>query len=322
MQQNKVEFSGKKLSIVLPIKNAFKYFEILKSQLISNISDCDEIIIVDDFSTDSAFLQFKSWSKSSNQIQVVKNIKPGFINALNFGISIAQNEWIARWDQDDEYSQDRLKTQVKCLDSNTVAVFSDFSLKSDTGEKIGTIQSAIVDGPTKISVVGARRTAHSSAIFNRLAFYEVGGYFTQDFLAEDISLWLRLSSQGKFETVPRDLLQYQVSRHSLTGLNQVSSKAKRIEISKTYRISQNTVSNTVLNWEEVFEFYDKQPFSLRRKILFLLDLYSLSKFSYKVPKKLLNTIFFNLLKEQDFLSTLNSLRIEKNNRSKVRLGIV
>jgi teichuronic acid biosynthesis glycosyltransferase TuaG len=308
------------ISVVLPVKNAIKYINTLEKQLIQNISQHDEIIIVDDCSIDSTFSQFSFWARDKSQVQVVKNKNSGFVNALNLGVSIAQNDWIARWDQDDQYTPDRLKIQAKLLTINSVAVFSDFLLRTELGETLGSIQSPLFNSPTKISIVGARRTAHSSAIFSKSAFDEVGGYLNEDFLAEDISLWLRLSKLGNFSSAPFELLQYQITNTSLSGLNQITSRNKKNEIIGRYRLSQTDINNLSLNWEEYFKQYEEYNDAIRRKVFLFFDLISLYRCGYKISKNTLNRILMLLLKEKEFISCLNTVRLERLKRKKARVG--
>jgi hypothetical protein len=61
------------------------------------------------------------------------------------------------------------------LRSGNVAVFSDFSFISSTGINLGTMQTPLTSDATKLSVVGALRTAHPASIFSKAAFYEAGG---------------------------------------------------------------------------------------------------------------------------------------------------
>lgn len=308
------------ISVVLPVKNAIKYINTLEKQLIQNISQHDEIIIVDDCSIDSTFSQFSFWARDKSQVQVVKNKNSGFVNALNLGVSIAQNDWIARWDQDDQYTPDRLKIQAKLLTINSVAVFSDFLLRTELGETLGSIQSPLFNSPTKISIVGARRIAHSSAIFSKSAFDEVGGYLNEDFLAEDISLWLRLSKLGNFSSTPFELLQYQITNTSLSGLNQTTSRNKKNEIIGRYRLSQTDINNLSLNWEEYFKQYEEYNDAIRRKVFLFFDLISLYRSGYKISKNTLNRILMLLLKEKEFIFCLNTVRLERLKRKKARAG--
>lgn len=313
---------SKAISVVLPVKNALKYIEVLKEQLTQNISPHDEVIVIDDFSDDSTFSQFTSWARDKNQVQVVRNRYPGFVNALNLGVSISQNEWIARWDQDDQYTSDRLMLQAQQIDDNSVAIFSDFILSSELGEVLGSIQSPLFNSPTKISIVGARRTAHSSAVFRKSAFEEVGGYLNEDFLAEDISLWLRLSHLGNFSSTPIELLKYQVTKNSLSGLNQIASRNKKHEIIRRYRLSKTEVYKVNFNWNDTLEQYDEFDNAIRRKVFFFFDLISLYHSGYGISKITLIKIFSVLLKEKEFIFCLNKIRLESVLRKKVRDGII
>ena len=270
------------ISIVLPLKNAGIYIDQLLLQINVNVSDKDEVIIIDDYSEDTTLYKLKDWQRKNKGFRVLKNKNKGFINALNFGVAEASNEWIARWDQDDLYSNIRLETQREYLKRGTVAVFSDFSFISSKEKILGSMQTAITSDATKLSIVGAHRTAHPAAIFSKSAFYDVGGYRDKDFLAEDISLWLRLSRLGNFVSIPDILLNYRVHPGSLSGKNQKLSQAKKHKVLNEIRLQQEVITNITQEWREIFETYDLYSYAVRRKILLLHDLINIRRYNYIV----------------------------------------
>jgi glycosyltransferase involved in cell wall biosynthesis len=316
--QNYVKVETPGITIVLPVHNAAVYINQLMRQIEANILEKDEIIIIDDNSEDTTLDKLHEWQRLNKKIRVLKNKKKGFVNALNLGVSEATYEWIARWDQDDSYSDNRLRIQREYLRSGNVAVFSDFSFISSTGINLGTMQTPLTSDATKLSVVGALRTAHPASIFSKAAFYEAGGYRDKDFLAEDISLWLRLSRLGNFVSIPELLLNYRVSPLSLTGTNQELSYINKRKVLTNIRIQQEVITNISNDWNDIFRSYDQNSFASRRKILLLIDLIAARRAKYKISPSLVLEISNKLLSEKQTIKNIGHLYLERCRRKKAR----
>lgn len=317
-KQEDIEIQFPGITILLPLFNAARYIDQLEEQIDANLSINDEVVIVDDCSQDSTLHKLEKWQRKNTKIRVLRNPNKGFVNALNLGVSEASNEWIARWDQDDLYSNERLKLQREYLTDKNVAVFSDFSFISSSGKKIGSMQTAITNDATKLSILSAHRTAHPSAIFSKGAFLAAEGYRNKDFLAEDISLWLRLSRLGNFASTPNLLLNYRVSPTSMTGTSQKQSYANKDKVIREIKLQEQIVTNLTKDWSEVFDLYDCYSFASRRKILLLLDLINASRNNYKINPKLILNISSLLLTEKHTVMNISQLYLERNSRKKAR----
>ena len=105
-------------SILLPIYNGSQF---LKQSIDSNLKTMrteDELVVVNDGSTDITTKDLTDWEKYDSRIRVINRKHFGLVSSLNFGISICSNEYIARSDVDDIYRPDRIAKQVRYLESN------------------------------------------------------------------------------------------------------------------------------------------------------------------------------------------------------------
>jgi glycosyltransferase involved in cell wall biosynthesis len=104
-----------KFSIIVPARNEeHNIVELIHSFRQLNYPESHyELIIVDDFSEDDTMLIISYFQNLDSRIQVIKNAKPGLVNALNLGIKESSNEWIARCDVDDTYDANRINIQKK-----------------------------------------------------------------------------------------------------------------------------------------------------------------------------------------------------------------
>lgn len=304
----------------MPVKNGAKFIPALSHTLDLNLGNHDEILVVDDHSDDNSLLELNFWAKRNKKVRVVQNRGAGIVDALNFGISESRNTWIARFDVDDLYPNNRLESQRKFLQPSTVAVFSDYSFFSNTCGNLGSIQSAITNSATKLSLVSGQRTAHSSAIFNKFAFNDAGRYRKQDFPAEDLSLWLRLSRLGDFYSVPNLLMKYRIGSNSVTSNRRAESISKKEELLREIGIENSVVKNAIDEWNESLRFYRNFENESRRKLLLLRDIIQIGKMNEKSWFDLIKNrgLILNSILDPRSLPAARDLLLEKRLRNQIR----
>jgi len=263
----------------MPVKNGEKFLPTAIKTLIENCRPSDEIVIVNDNSIDNTSNILKKFVASSSNVIVVDNINPGLVNALNFGLSVASNNWIARFDVDDEYSSSRLNLTRENISEGVVGIFSDYTFISNNGRKLGTMPSAISNQLTYLSLVSSQRTAHPSVCFNKSAVEAVGGYRQEDFPAEDISLWLRLAKHGNLKTIPHTLLNYRLNPKSVSNTMRDKSISKKQELITKYSFNESIVLERLSTLRETKNFYSNYDMGDERYLLHLRDLLLLFKLS-------------------------------------------
>lgn len=260
------------LSIVLPIRNGMNFLVQSKKNLESNIGPRDEIILIDDGSTDGTGDFLRNWAHESNQVNLITGPGRGLVGALNLGIRESSNSWIARFDVDDEYPSKRLSLQRAAINPDSVAIFSDYEFWGSGAPHLGIIPSPIDSNATSISLISSQRTAHPSVIFNKFAFNEVGMFRDEDFPAEDLSLWLRLTRVGKIHSLPTVLLRYQLTPNSITSLQRQESIKKTKKLIEEIGIYQSDIDGIFVNIENIMDLYSNSTLGLNRKILMLREL--------------------------------------------------
>jgi glycosyltransferase involved in cell wall biosynthesis len=268
------------ITLLMPVKNEIQFISRALSQMVDNMSVGDEIIVVDDGSIDGTWEFLQDYAKQSRKLTLLKNPGKGIVDALNFGVQNSNNQWIARFDADDLYPNNRLTLQRELCTEDVGVIFSDYSFRSLSGQNLGQIKSAVSMTQTTISLISGQRTAHPSAIINKVAFEMAGGYRQIDFPAEDLSLWLRISQDFNLATYPRDLLSYTLRAGSITNLNRMCSLKKRRELLSEFKIKESVISNLINNFQQELMDISKGPDSAERTILFLRDIHILAKMKY------------------------------------------
>lgn len=267
------------MSIVMPVKNGMQYLEASKHQLSCNASPCDQIVVVDDGSTDGSTDFLKFWASSDERVTYLRNRGVGIVSALNFGIRESAHQWIARFDVDDLYVEDRIDVQMRCIEPGDVAIFSDFNIISENQKPLGRVLAAVEPSAVAVSLINRQRIAHPSSIFNKQAALEVGGYREKDVFVEDLSLWLRLLKSGNLRTVPQALMQYRIHQNSISVMNRSRMINAGRAIIDSIGISSDYFEATKLNLAQIFSSYEKYQTPRDREFLLIRDLYTFSKYA-------------------------------------------
>ena len=165
---------------------------------------------------------------AATPVTIVEAPREGHLaHALNAGLRACQAPFVARIDQDDVATPERLDRQMRLLASspNTVAVGSSAVLINQDSQVIG---RRVL--PTSSSHVLRRmrwRNAlvHSSVTFRLEPVLELGGYSTMAENVEDYELWLRLLTVGSIQSDPDALVAYRIHGGQLTKTRAISPVA-------------------------------------------------------------------------------------------------
>lgn len=179
-----------------------------------------EVILVGD-RIDLAFAE-KILSKHISNFRILKSESPGIVNALNLGLTNIDSPYVARLDDDDLMTPDRLEKQLLYLEKNVqvVAVGGQINLIGEDGMFLQNANFPLRVNLTTRSLFTSSPVAHPASMFRSNTVKSIGGY--RDFLPEDWDLWVRLREIGLVENLPDVILQYRVhpnqqSRNKMYG---------------------------------------------------------------------------------------------------------
>jgi len=109
------------ISVVIPAYNAAEYIGRAIDSVLAQTRRPDEIIVVDDGSTDDTASIVETYG---SQVRLIRQENAGVSAARNTGIDAATGEWIAFLDSDDEWLKEKLQLQVELLGRNSELVWS------------------------------------------------------------------------------------------------------------------------------------------------------------------------------------------------------
>jgi len=309
------------VSVVMPVKNGARYIHESIASIMACTTPFDEVIIIDDGSDDETHRLLQGYLTQFSNLRVEMSPGVGIVEALNYGIEISKNEWIARFDVDDHYGANRLFEQRKLIAPGVAVIFSDYCFKDSKGNKLGIVPSAISPEATALSLVNSFRTAHPSALLYRPIFTKSGKYQKTDFPAEDLGLWLRMLRHGTLISAPKVLLFYSLSSGSVSSEYRSVMIHRRLELLSKYGIPGKDIEYVWRNWKKITSSYKNFPFSSKRKILLCRDLISAtSLFGGRIEQIAALFIAFRLFLNPINFMSLILLIFEKKKRDSTRVS--
>jgi glycosyltransferase involved in cell wall biosynthesis len=209
------------VTVLLPVYNGIKYLKPAIESILSQTLDNFDFVIIDDGSVDGSYEVVESYS--DRRIRFIRQENRGLAATLNYGLSLANTEFIARQDQDDVSHPERLARQLFFMRENPkVALLG-------TAAEIwidNTPSGRFHDHPASslelsFDLLFNNPFVHSSAMLRKAAIESVGGYCTNKLRQppEDYELWARLVRRYSVANLSERLVIYR----------EVSTSMSRVE---------------------------------------------------------------------------------------------
>lgn len=223
------------ITTVIPLYNGGRFIRATINSALAQTLPPDEIIVVDDGSTDDGPEIVMELAKLG-PIRLVRQSNAGQSHARNIGVDLAHGDLIAFLDQDDIWHSNHLAELVKPFvtgqASNLGWVYSDLDEINEAGQLISRCAlDKVGNAHPKRNLSTCLRqdmfVLPSASLVSRKAFLEVGGFNERLSGYEDDDLFLRLFLQG-FDNVfcPVSLSQWRMHKSS-------SSHSYRMATSRT-----------------------------------------------------------------------------------------
>jgi len=193
-----------KITVIIPTYNRATFVVRALDSVLHQTVKVDEIIIVDDGSTDST----KEVLKDNTHIKYIFQKNKGVSSARNKGIQEAKNEWIAFLDSDDVWHKEKIEKQIKFHQENTNTLISHTDELWVRNEKIIKQKHHQLkpSGFCFLDNVSSCKIGPSTTILNKGILADIG-FFDEDLIVcEDYDLWLRISSKYNIGYIDEKLI--------------------------------------------------------------------------------------------------------------------
>ena len=156
------------ICVIIPVYNGERFLAEALQSVLNQTLPSDEIIVVDDGSTDETATVAAMFG---SRLHYIKQVHRGVASARNCGLGAAKTEFIAFLDADDLWPEDKLERQVVVLRANP-----------DLALVLGRVQyfGLFTADEERIKFEGPEHTTVGvnlgSGVFRRSAFEQAGGF--------------------------------------------------------------------------------------------------------------------------------------------------
>jgi glycosyltransferase involved in cell wall biosynthesis len=217
------------VTIIALCFNQGEYLEYTLNSIINQNYPSLELIIIDDASSDNSVSLIKEWKNKQNFgcELIIHHKNLGLCKSINEGLRLSNGKYFQVIACDDIIFQDKIETQVKKLEADSMAAFSysDAYLMNDKGNwvKFGPkfIQSnlnlfeQLPENLFHCLIKNKNFIPAPSALVRRSFVDEVGGY-DESLTFEDYDMWLRLSRKYNSIFIDQPTCLYRVHEKNMT----------------------------------------------------------------------------------------------------------
>ena len=200
------------VSVLMPIHGKARFLQDAVQSVIDQDYNSWKLLMVLDRPSSELSDEAKRLTLKDARIESLVSPGSGIVDALNFGLEIADTNLIARLDSDDVMESSRLKKQVAYLNdfSDVVCVGSQLTLIDVDSNPISATNYPLSFKAIKRTLKYQNCIGHPSVMFRREAIILLGGYRKLLTGVEDYDLWLRLCKTTKIVNLKETLTKYRV----------------------------------------------------------------------------------------------------------------
>jgi len=192
------------ISVIVPVFNREIYLREALESILHQTRPADEIIVIDDGSTDRSADVARSFGQS---VRCISQPNMGIGAARNAGLAAAQGNLIAFLDSDDLWVKNKLEIQSAFLQAHPELDLVFCKMKPFLSPELSPGDIPAFDDRELAACVCSGLLAH------RRAFDRAGGFETNLRVGEFVSWFERAQAGGlRFETLPELLLKRRVHR--------------------------------------------------------------------------------------------------------------
>jgi glycosyltransferase involved in cell wall biosynthesis len=233
------------VSVVIPCYNSKRFLDESVASIVNQTVPVEEIIIVDDASTDGSYEYAKSLDAKYPDTKIVvyqndTNQGPG--RSRNIGIAAASGDYVAFLDADDLWLPDKLERQLEFLRRNRVAaVVSEVVVTDENLVPFDVQDKSAFEGVGSAELacavyLGKITMSTPTLVCRKSVLQQHGGFDEGLRLREDHALLIRLSLDGKLAVYAAPVVKRRAHAGSYSsGVSPLYKFRHEIRFNQTFR---------------------------------------------------------------------------------------
>jgi len=181
-------------SVIIPTYNRVKTLSRALDSVLAQTHSADEVIVIDDGSTDSTVELLQN---SYPDVKLIQQQNRGVSAARNSGLRVAHGDWMALLDSDDEWLPNKFKKQLTLLSQQPeYKIIHSDEVWIRNGVRVNQMKKHSKKGGWIFrDCLPLCAISPSTAMIHRSVYDEVGLFDETLPACEDYDLWLRVTSQ-------------------------------------------------------------------------------------------------------------------------------
>ena len=247
-----------RFSVIIPAYNSEATLARAIGSVLAQSYPAQEIIVVDDGSTDGTPDVVARFGKN---LRYIRQDNAGVSSARNHGAQAASGDWLAFLDADDWYYPDRIRLHAEWIQEDSTVDFltGDYDYRDDAGKLLGNSMSqhgsglmmlsksagsarAVMDQANEIQAYVADHFGDTHTLsVPRSIFLDLGGYPLVYKVCEDVHFLIRLVSRShRIGVVCVPLGVYLIHSNSATRRNPLAAQQENVRtLTEIERLAKN-----------------------------------------------------------------------------------
>ena len=194
------------ISTIIPVYNRSQPVLRALRSVYAQRSPVDEVIVIDDGSTDETIQCIRS---EFPEVIVISQKRQGVSHARNRGIDAAHGNWLAFLDSDDEWLPQKIESQLNALKNHpTGRLFHSDEIWIRNGKRVNPMNKHKKSGGWIFEHCLARCVISPSSVLLHRSLFDKFGNFNESLpVCEDYDLWLRMTATLPVIHIPKLLVK-------------------------------------------------------------------------------------------------------------------
>lgn len=226
------------VTIITPTYNREGFIGQSINSVLSQTYPNFELLIIDDGSTDRT-QEVVAPYLADGRVRFFSQENQGQSVARDRGLYEAKGGFVCFLDSDNAWFPDKLEKSLQVFEENPSVdiVYGDYMVIDAEGRELGVNRMKRYSGRITPMLIHDNFVSMNTTMTRRRCFEEMGGFESNDRLAEDYGLWLRFSTQYTFHYLPAVLGFYRVMEDQISTDKESRFKANEqliLEFLKSY----------------------------------------------------------------------------------------
>ena len=181
------------ITAIIPTYNRAETLKRAIDSVLNQTLACEEIIIIDDGSTDETEKVLASYILK-NQIIYIKTENKGVSAARNYAINIAKGKWISFLDSDDEWLPEKNSLQLACYQDTDCSLIHGEEIWIRNGKRVNPkFKHQKSGGMIFEKCIPLCLISPSATMIKKKMIQKLGCFDEEFIVCEDYDLWLKFT---------------------------------------------------------------------------------------------------------------------------------